>query len=121
MMKTLHQLFALLTISGFVLRGYWMYRASSLLQHRLTRVLPHVVDTLFLATGIALVVQLNLAVLQNQWLLAKFTGLFVYIVLGAIALRHGRNRQIRLTAFSGALLAFAYVVNTAISKSMWPW
>jgi uncharacterized membrane protein SirB2 len=119
--KDLHQLLAVLTISGFILRSYWMLRESSLLRHPVTRILPHVIDTLFLATGIFLVLQLNLAVLQNHWLLAKFAGLFVYILLGAIALRHGRSLQIRLVAFGGALLAFAYVVNTAISKSAWPW
>lgn len=68
-----------------------------------------------------MVVNLQLAVLQNHWLLAKFAGLVVYIVLGAFALRHGRTLKIRLIAFAGALLAFAYIVNTAISKSPTPW
>lgn len=120
-MRDLHQALAALSLSGFVLRAYWMLQASPLLQHRITRIAPHVIDTLFLATGIALTVQLNLAVMQNHWLLAKFAGLVVYIVLGAIALRHGRNQRVRLAAFVGALLAFAYVVNTAISKSPVPW
>ena len=119
-MRDLHQALAALTIAGFLLRAYWMLRSSPLLQHRLTRIAPHVIDTLFLATGIALIVQLNLAVLQNHWLVAKFAGLIVYIVLGAIALRYGRNRPIRLAAFVGALVAFAYVVNTALSKSPVP-
>lgn len=120
-MKNIHQILAALTISGFVLRGFWMWRESVLLQHRLTRAMPHVLDVIFLATGIAMVFQLHLPVLQTPWLLAKFAGLFVYIVLGAIALRHGRGKQVRLGAFAGALLAFAYVVNTAISKSPLPW
>ena len=120
-MKNVHQILAVLTITGFVLRGLWMWRSSPLLQHRLTRVLPHVLDAAFLATGIAMVFQLKLTVLQSPWLLAKFAGLFAYIVLGAIALRRGRSMRIRLAAFAGALLAFAYVVGTALSKSPWPW
>jgi uncharacterized membrane protein SirB2 len=119
-MKNIHLFLAVLSIGGFVLRGVWMWRASALLQHRLTRILPHVLDTVFLATGIAMVLRLHLPVLQTPWLLAKFAGLAAYIVLGAIALRHGRNLQVRLAAFTGALLAFAYVVNTAISKSPLP-
>lgn len=120
-MKNLHQFFAILTITGFVVRAFWMMRSSPLLEHRATRTAPHVIDTLFLVSGIALVIQLQLAVLQNTWLLAKFAGLFVYIVLGAIALRRGPTKQVRILAFVGALLAFAYVVNTAISKSPLPW
>ena len=120
-MKNLHQLFALLTITGFVLRMVWTLRSSPLMQHRITRIAPHVIDTLFLATGIIMVLQLNLAVLQNHWLLAKFAGLFGYIILGALALRPGRPTGLRVTAFVGALLAFAYIVNTAITKSPIPW
>lgn len=120
-MKNLHQFLAVLTITGFVLRGYWMMRSSPLLQQRITRIAPHVIDTLFLLSGIALVFQLQLAVLQNNWLLAKFAGLFVYIVLGAIALKRGRTQKVRLVAFIGALLAFGYVISTAISKSPIPW
>ena len=120
-MKNLHQIFALLTISGFVLRGYWMMRSSTLLQHRISRIAPHVIDTLFLLSGIALVIELQLAVLQHSWLLAKFAGLIAYIVLGAIALKRGKTLRARVVAFALALLAFAYVVNTAISKSPFPW
>lgn len=120
-MKNLHQIFAVLTITGFVVRAFWMMRSSPLLEHRVTRIAPHVIDTLFLVTGIALVLDLQLAVLQNTWLLAKFAGLFVYIVCGALALRRGPTRQVQIMAFVGALLAFAYVVNTAITKSPLPW
>lgn len=120
-MKNLHQLFAVLTITGFVLRVVWTFRSSPLMQYRITRIAPHIIDTLFLVTGIIMVLQLNLNVLQNHWLLAKFAGLFVYIILGALTLRTGRPTYVRLAAFSGALLAFAYVVNTAITKSPMPW
>ena len=120
-MKNLHMTFAILSIAGFVIRGYWMMRSSPLSERLLTRIAPHVIDTLFLVTGIAMVVNLQLAVLQNNWLLAKFAGLIVYIVLGAIALRRGRTMKIRVTAFAGALLAFTYIANTAITKNPIPW
>ena len=120
-MKTLHLVFAVLTISGFTVRGVWMMRGSPLLRHPVSRIAPHVIDALFLATGIAMVVQLDLAVLQNPWLLAKFAGLAAYIVLGAVALRHGRSLRIRQSAFAGALLAFAYIVGAALNKSPLSW
>jgi uncharacterized membrane protein SirB2 len=120
-LKYAHLAFAVTTISGFVLRGYWMLTNSGQLSRRLTRIVPHVVDALFLLTGIAMVNLLTLPVMQTPWLLAKFAALLAYIVLGAIALRRGPTVQIRLLAFVGALSAFAYVVGTALSKSPLSW
>jgi len=120
-MKNLHMTFALLAISGFLLRGIWMMRSSGLLQHPISRIAPHIIDTLFLVSGITLVVQMNLAVMQNHWLLAKFVGLACYIVLGAIALRRGRTLRVRTIAFIAALSSFAYIVGAAINKSPLSW
>ena len=120
LLKYAHTLLAIVTISGFMLRGYWMMSGSSLLAHRVTRIAPHVLDALFLLTGIAMIYVLALPVL-SPWLLAKFAGLIGYIVLGAIALRRGPTLQIRLVAFVGALSAFAYVVGTALAKSPASW
>ena len=113
--------FAVTTISGFVLRGFWMLTESDRLSQRATRIAPHVIDALFLLTGIAMVYLLSLPVLQTPWLLAKLIALLAYIILGAVALRRGPTPQIRLIAFVGALSAFAYVVGAALSKSPLSW
>ena len=120
-LKYSHLALALVSISGFVTRGVWMLKSSSRLSSRLTRIAPHLVDTLFLATGIALVLQLDLPVMRSPWLLAKLTALVAYVVLGMIALRRGPTLQIRLLAFVGALSAFAYIVGTALTKSPASW
>ena len=120
-LKNFHMVLATLTITGFLLRGYWMMSSSSLRQNRATKVLPHILDTLFLASGIWLVVLLGLAPLQHGWLLAKLTGLLAYIGLGMIAMRFGRTRRIRAIAFIAALAAFAYIVGVALAKSPLSW
>jgi len=121
LLKYSHLAFAITAISGFVVRGYWMLTGSERLSARATRIAPHVVDALFLLTGIAMVYLLSLPVLQTPWLLAKFAGLLAYIVLGAIALRRGPTIQVRLIAFVGALSAFAYIAGAALSKSPLSW
>ncbi len=121
LLKYAHLGFAVATISSFVVRGFWMMTGSEKLARRITRIAPHIVDALFLVTGIAMVYQLSLPVLQSPWLLAKFAGLIAYVVLGAVALRRGKTIQIRLIAFVGALSAFAYIVGTALSKSPASW
>lgn len=121
LLKNLHITLATLSISGFVLRGVLMMRASPLLRHRVARIAPHVIDTLFLATGIGLIMEINLAVLQNAWLVAKLLGLVLYIVLGMIAMRFGRTPQVRTLAFVAAVAMFAYIVGAALSKSPLSW
>ena len=116
-LKSTHTVFAILTISGFLLRGYWKLSGSTLSRHRVTRIAPHVIDALFLATGVALIIEIDLAVLQNAWLLAKFAGLLVYVGLGMVAMRFGRTSQVRMLAFVGAVAAFAYIVGAALWKS----
>ena len=96
-------------------------RASPLLRHRVTRIAPHIIDTLFLASGIALVFSIDLRLLQSPWLLAKLVGLLCYIGLGMVALRFGRTPETRLLAFIGAVAAFAYIVGVALSKSPASW
>ncbi len=119
--KNTHMIFAGLSIGGFVLRGFWHAGNSGKLQSRATRILPHVSDALFFATGVWLVALLNLDVMQHQWLLAKFAGLFFYIGLGMIAFRFGRTPGIKVAAFLGAVLSFAYIVGAAVQKSPISW
>ena len=120
-LKTTHTIFAFLTLAGVLLRGYWLLVESALLKHRVARIAPHAIDTLFLASGIALIIEINLAILQSPWLLAKLIGLVVYIGLGMVTMRFGRTRQIRLLAFVAAVATFAYIVGVALAKSPLSW
>ncbi len=121
LLKSAHVILAYATIAGFVLRGYWMATGSSLLDRKVTRIAPHVVDTVFLLSGIALLFNLALQPTQQPWLLTKFAGLIVYIGLGMIALRRGKSAQVRLVAFVGALSVYAYVIGVALSRSPASW
>jgi len=121
MIKSLHMITAIATISGFVLRGYWMMIQSEKLDLKIVRIAPHVIDTLFLLSGIALVSILQLNAFSEPWLLAKFAGLIGYIVLGTFAIRRGPTLQIRVIAFVGALSLFAYIVGVAMTKSPVSW
>jgi uncharacterized membrane protein SirB2 len=119
-LKFLHVSCVALTGTGFALRGIWMLRNSPMLARRWVRVLPHVVDTALLASAIALAVATGQYPLAQSWLTAKVLGLLAYVILGAIALRRGRTLGIRITAFSGALAAFAYIVAVALTKLVVP-
>lgn len=118
--KTLHIACATLSISGFLLRGYWMLVDSPWLRHRLTRVLPHINDTLLLLAAIVLAIEIQQYPLMNAWLTAKLIALVLYVVLGSIALKPGRSRGVRATALFAAVAVFAYIVAVALAHDPLP-
>jgi len=115
-LKTLHVTAAVLSISGFFLRGMLMLFESPLLRARVLRIVPHVVDTILLVSAIALAVRIHQYPLVHGWLTAKVLALIAYIVVGAIGLHYGRTKRIRALAFAAALLIFAYIVGVALTR-----
>jgi len=118
-LKLIHVSCAFASISGFGLRGYWMVSDNPLLQHRVSKVLPHVIDTLLLGSAISLLMVLHLSPLVHLWLGAKIIALLLYIGLGMAALRFGRTKKIKISAWLLALLMGGYIVSVAYSKSPW--
>ena len=120
LIKTIHIACVVLSGAGFLLRGYWMLRDSPLLHARWVRVAPHAVDTLLLLSGAGMAVVIGLNPLAHSWLGAKLLALLVYIVLGSIALKRGKTREVRGTAFVAAILVFAYMLSVAFSHRALP-
>lgn len=116
-LKTLHVACALLSITGYIVRGVWMLRDSPLLNTRLGRIAPHVVDTVLLASAIGLALRIQQYPFVHGWLTAKVLALVAYIVVGAIGLRYGRGKRVRTAAWLGAIALFAYIVGVAVTRS----
>jgi uncharacterized membrane protein SirB2 len=115
----LHVACVVLSGAGFLLRGAWMLTGDPRLRHPITRRLPHVIDTLLLLSAIVLAVTLHQYPFAAPWVTAKVLGLIAYIVLGAIALRHGPTLRARGSALVAALLVYAWIVSVAITKNPW--
>jgi len=115
-LKWLHVSCVIASGTGFLARGALMLADSPLLQARFVRIAPHVIDTVLLAAALSLVVLARLSPLAHPWLAAKIAGLIAYIVLGAIALRHGRSKRLRVVALLAAVLAFGYIVGIALQR-----
>jgi uncharacterized membrane protein SirB2 len=115
-LKHLHVTCVVLSGLGFGLRGWWMLRESPLRQHRLTRVMPHIVDTLLLGSALSMAWMSGQYPFVNSWLTAKFFGLLAYILLGTMALKRGRSKAIRARYFGLAVLAYAYIVSVALTR-----
>lgn len=86
------------------------------LKQKWLKIGPHVLDTLLLLSGIALVFQGNWLSGDYAWLLAKLLVMLVYIGLGVAAM-HSEGR-LRWLACFGALLCLVYIVKVAVSKQV---
>lgn len=108
-----------LSLALFLLRTGWMLAGSPQLQRRWVRVVPHIVDTILLASAIALVLIINQYPFVHAWLTAKLLALVVYILLGSIGLKYGHTRGGRALACAAAVVVFGYIVTVAIAHSAW--
>lgn len=116
--KHLHMSCAVISVSFFILRFIWILRGSSMLQQRWVRIVPHVVDTILLASALTMVYWSGQIPFQQAWLGAKVIALLAYIILGSIALKRGKTLQSRAFAFVAALLVFGYIVAVALSRQV---
>lgn len=117
-LKHLHVSCVVLSVAGFLLRGLWMISGSPLLKHRLTRVLPHVIDSVLLLSAIALAMMIAQYPFAADWVTAKVLGLLAYIGLGTVALKRGRTLTVRVSAFIAALLVYAWIASVAMTKQI---
>ncbi|MGH8492977.1 MAG: SirB2 family protein [Moraxellaceae bacterium] len=114
LIKHVHMGAVLASGGFFLLRGLWMMQESSLLNSKLARVVPHIIDTVLLLSAITLVVMLGgLPV----WVQVKIVALFVYIFLGVLSFRIAKGYGSKVMAFFMALAVFAFIMSVAITKN----
>ena len=90
-----------------------MMKESNLLQLRVVRILPHIIDTVLLLAAIALTILISQYPLVTDWLTVKLIALIIYICLGMVALRLGKTKNQRVIAFFLALTVFGFIVSVA--------
>jgi uncharacterized membrane protein SirB2 len=116
--KYLHMTAVSLSIILFVIRAYWSVTGSALLQLRLVRILPHVVDTVLLTCGVILAAMIG----PNQpWILTKILLPIAYIGVGTIAIKRGRTPRSRLIAALAGVAIFAYIIGVAVHHDSASW
>lgn len=115
-LKHSHLLIIAIAFLAFFLRGLLMMRSSPAANHKLFKILPHILYTLLIATGIALAVELHFSPMQQPWLLAKIIALVVYVVLGVLTFKHPKL-AVRKFLWLLNLAVFAYIASVAMSKN----
>lgn len=119
-LKTLHVASVVLSLGLFGVRFAWSCAAPARLELAWVRILPHVVDTVLLASAIALTLTLHQYPFVNGWLTAKVLALVVYIVSGSFALKRARTRRGRGVAVAIALASVTYIIAVALTHDPAP-
>jgi uncharacterized membrane protein SirB2 len=115
MIKMLHLTLVMISITGFIGRVILSETHPRLLKHKWLVILPHVVDTLLLVSGITLVFQGQWLAGDYAWIIAKISALLGYVALAAMVMR--RRGTSRWLAFLGAMACFAYIGVVAVTKN----
>jgi len=114
-LRHVHIACVILTIALFAFRGALMMAESALLQSPVLRILPHVIDTALLTSALMLTTVIHQYPFTTGWLTMKVVLLVAYIVLGSYAIKRGRTKAIRVTAFVAALLVIGFLVSVALA------
>jgi uncharacterized membrane protein SirB2 len=117
LLKAIHVGAVALSGLGFFARGLGRLADARWMRSTAARVLPHAVDTVLLASALALAWTLRLSPLHSAWLAAKIAGLCAYIALGLVAFRFAATARMRLASWLAALLVFGYIVSVAALKN----
>ncbi|CAH0217952.1 Release factor glutamine methyltransferase [Rahnella aquatilis] len=117
--KNLHLLTITLSIASFVLRLFWKWAGSAMMQKRWVKTVPHIVDTVLLLSGISLIFITHFYPFspQGTWLTEKIFGVIIYIALGFVALsKRPVSQNIRWLAFILALACLYLILKLALTK-----
>jgi len=117
--KYIHIISALLSISGFIYRGILKLTTPEKLTQKWLKIAPHIIDTVLLASAIYLVVITELYPTLFNWVSIKIVALVIYIILGLFTLRFCQTRTSIIVSFILAITVFTYIIFVAKTKLIW--
>ncbi|PKF51845.1 SirB2 family protein [Enterovibrio nigricans] len=120
-LKHTHLLFIALSVSLFILRFIWRSMGSTMMQKKWVKIVPHIIDTGLLATGVALIAVTGFMPFTpaGVWMTEKLTCVLAYIALGFVALHYSQGTMFRVFAFFGALGWVYAAAKLAMTKTPW--
>lgn len=115
MAKHIHLTIIVISVSLFIIRFVMLLRESDLLQNKVLKIVPHVIDTGLLASAVWLVT-MSPMVNVDGWLASKIIGLLLYIVSGLFAFKWAKNNRMRILGFLSAMIWLSVTFGVAFSK-----
>ncbi|WKC40872.1 SirB2 family protein [Shewanella algae] len=114
--KHLHMTLIAVSVLLFIVRFVLKLRQSAIMDKKLLKVGPHVIDTFLLLSGLTLCFMIKQYPFVEPWMTEKIGAVVAYILLGVMALKSNRNLIFRIFAFLGALGWVVYAAKLAHFK-----
>jgi len=116
MAKHLHLTAVALSILFFIFRFIWSQFDANALSKKWVKIVPHIIDTVLLASAIWLCIILSQYPLVNAWLTFKVIGVVLYIVFGLFALKKAKTAVGRWAFFVAAIAVLMATAMVAVTK-----
>ena len=105
-----------LSVILFILRYVLSAKQSPMLEKKWLKIMPHVVDTMLIASAATLCVLLEQYPFVDMWVTEKLMALVMYVLMVTLALKLGKNGSMRGIGLIGALSWIVYAGMVAVSK-----
>lgn len=94
-----------------------MIQEDNLLEKKIVRIAPHVIDTVLLLSAAVLVVLTHQYPGLEPWLTVKVLALIAYIALGVFAFRRGKTKTARVGYFAAAIAVFGFMFSVSLTRN----
>ncbi len=111
LLPTVHELFALLSVAVYAVRGGLMLKGSAAVNAKPLLAGAGLSMLLLLATGIAMAFTSGMGF--NGFVITKIIGLIAYVGLGIVALKPGMAKGAAIGLWLAGLAAFVYTFMVA--------
>lgn len=116
--KAIHISSAILSISLFLLRSYWLINYSNMLTKKTMKLLPHIVDSILLTSAFMMIYIERIPLgAGNPWITSKVVAVIFYILIGLYIFRFSKNDCQKYIALVINVLLYIYIISTAITKN----
>lgn len=115
----LHKLAVLTSIAVFFVRGLGVIYDREWVKRKPVKVVPHIIDTLLIASAIGIVIVTPFA-FSDPWILVKLIGVFVYVGLSVAVFKIAKSRVQRALFWVLNLAVLFFLVAVAVEKQVWP-
>jgi uncharacterized membrane protein SirB2 len=113
-LKYLHIICVAGSFSLFFIRGIWLLRSYPHAQEPWIRALPHVIDSLLVASAIGMLALGPKGVWDGNWMLVKVVLVVVYAVMSVLLLRLAKGKVQKILLWVAALLVFLFATTVSV-------
>lgn len=113
-LKYLHIICVAGSFSLFFIRGIWLLRSYPHAQEPWIKALPHVVDSLLVASAIGMLIMAPKGIWDGNWMLVKVVLVIVYAMMSVLVLRLAKSKTQRVLLWITALLVFLFATTVSV-------